>query len=204
MQELNCPNCGDAIVSRIVTSKVAVCASCDTSLILDGGHVAQAGTAGVMHDAPCLLRLGEHFEHQRTSYAILGHARFDYGQGWWDEFWTMTEDGEGAWVSVDEGDVVIQKPVPDRDRPDNAFAPKVGTMVKSGRSEFIITERSKATCLAIRGEFPEMLNVGQVYTYINCRGSGGELLSGEFSTGAPDWYFGHWIDPYQIDGRPAT
>lgn len=197
METNNCPNCGDSLPESFGAAKMATCPSCETTLVIDGAHVQNAGSSGEMHDAPALLTLGQFVQAKGAEYQVLGHVRFDYGRGWWDEFWVQGAKGD-TWISVDEGDVVLQKAIRKADNPENVRPPKLGEHVIANYRSYRVTETGTATCIAVRGVFPEVLNVGAVHQYVNCAGKHGLLLSGEFSEGAPDWYFGAWLDPFEL------
>ena len=108
MVQIACPNCGDRIDLRDGV-RMLTCPSCGTTLLYEDAVVRQAGSAGVMHDAPLLFGIGDRVRCPAGIFDILGHARFDYGRGWWDEFWALDEDGHPAWLSIDEGDVAVQR-----------------------------------------------------------------------------------------------
>jgi hypothetical protein len=176
---------------------MATCPSCETTLIIDGTHVQNAGSSGEMHDVPALLKLGQSIRAKGIEYQIMGHARFDYGRGWWDEFWVQGSNND-SWISVDEGDVVLQRALRRADCPENTTPPKLGEYVIAEYRNYRVTEAGTATCTAVRGVFPEVLSVGARHHYVNCTGKHGLLLSGEFSDGSPDWYFGAWLDPFDF------
>ena len=198
MAVLNCPNCGYDLESRFAAAKMTTCASCQTTLFLESGHVRDAGSSGEMHDAPLLFQVGQSVSTNAETYNIIGHARFSYGPGWWDEFFAVMQDGEEVWISVDEGDVIVQRLLPRDAAPSITKPPKLGAYVTTRMDNYRVTETDTATCVALRGEFPEIIKIGMTYLYVNCQGDDDILLSGEFSTGAPDWYTGVWLDQYNL------
>lgn len=197
MPDLNCPNCGTSLPAAFSVAKMATCPSCDTTLFLDGAAIRDAGQSGEMHDAPLLMRLGDAVRVKQDIYDVLGHARFDYGRGWWDEFWVQGAGGD-AWISVDEGDVIFQRPAASGTYPSMTQPPALGERFEVFGTRFRVTEAASAVCIAVRGMFAEELKVGSHFSYVNCTSADGSLLSGEFSTGAPDWYYGDWLDPFEL------
>lgn len=199
MRVLNCPNCGSDLESRFAAVKMTTCASCETTLYLESDHFRDAGSSGEMHDVPLLFQVGKTVRTGADTHTIIGHARFSYGTGWWDEFFATTEKGEEVWLSVDEGDVVVQRALSPGAAPDIWEPPELGAFLSIHGAKYRVTERETAICIALRGEFPEVLEIGATYEFVNCQGEDGTLLSGEFSTGAPDWYSGAWLDQYTIE-----
>jgi Domain of unknown function (DUF4178) len=198
MSQYNCPNCGNKLSPQLPLAKMTTCDSCATSLFLDDGQVRNLGSSGEFHDSPLLFRLRDQFTLLGLKYEIFGHACFDYGPGCWDEFWTMDERGKGAWISVDEGELILQREWPEAATLDLNKVPKLGDTVKVVWEKFHVVEADEATCIAVRGDFPEVLKVRERYSFVNCLNEHGELLSGEFSDGSSEWYKGVWIDPFDI------
>ncbi len=203
MVQIACPNCGDRIDLRDGV-RMLTCPSCGTTLLYEDAVVRQAGSAGVMHDAPLLFGIGDRVRCPAGVFDILGHARFDYGRGWWDEFWALDGDGHPAWLSIDEGDIAVQR----RDR--TARGPKSGASLRLGDAfshkseDYRVTEVDEAKCIALRGEFDEPLSVGETYRFVNAQSRGGRLLSGEFSGDDAMWFEGRWIDPFDITVERGT
>ncbi len=180
------------------------CPSCGTTLYVDGAQLHDAGNAGQMHDGPALFGVGDAVRLGKALIQITGHARFSYGRGWWDEYWGFDEDQRGCWVSVDEGDVVLQYPITKDFWPRVARTARVGTPFRYRDDDWQVTEADAAECVALRGSFGEQLEVGETYTFLNASGPGGELLSGEFWEGGQSWYVGYWFDPFDVVVRVDT
>ncbi|WP_236626222.1 DUF4178 domain-containing protein [Actibacterium mucosum] len=155
-----------------------------------------AGEQGVMHDAPMLFGVGDLVINGGVTVAIHGHARFSYGRGFWDEFWGLDEAQNPVWISVDEGDVVLQRKV--HEAPIDARA-SMGTTFNMMDVEYTVTERETAECVAVRGSFDEELAVGETFTFLNCTGEYGGLASGEFWPQGEAWFVGRWLDPFEIE-----
>ena len=204
MAEMNCPNCGSGLDPKFGAAKMTTCPSCSTTLYLTGAHIKNAGSSGEMHDSPLLIKVGQLVDVGAKTYNVLGHARFDYGRGWWDEFFAISEGGGAFWISVDEGDIVLQEPLPKNEAPNLTSRPRLGASLEVFGSHFRVSEHAEATCIAVRGDFPEVLYVGAQHTYVNCQGQDGLILSGEFSSGTPDWYIGQWLDPFELQIRVAA
>ena len=177
---------------------MTTCDACATTLYLRDNGFLNAGSAGEMHTGPMLIKIGDTVRIDGGVFDIIGHARFDYGPGWWDEFYAIDGAGKGAWVSVDEGEVILQRPVSETLTGTPRAAPQLGATFRVNGYTYRVTERDTATCIAVRGEFPETLTVGEVYNFINARNPYSEVLSGEFSADGVQWFIGKWIDPFEI------
>lgn len=177
---------------------MATCDACGTTLYLRDNGFLNAGTAGEMHEGPMLFVLGDHVILNGDRFETLGHARFDYGPGWWDEFYARDGNGLGAWISVDEGEVILQRDIDANMSGAPKTAPRLGQVFRVNGHDYRVTERDDAECIAVRGEFPDTLTVGEKYKFINATNEYADILSGEFSADEIKWYIGQWIDPYDV------
>ncbi len=166
--------------------------------MLNDETASVAGDQGVMHDAPLLFGVGDRVVMGRTSTRILGHARYSYGRGFWDEFCGVNEAGKTCWISVDEGDVVRQTRLQADDAPKNQPPFKPGETLYFDSATFTVTEVESAECIALRGQFDEALNVGETYQFVNASAGDEALLSGEFWGQSAAWFYGRWYDPFDI------
>ncbi len=173
------------------------CTHCGTTNVLRDEVWELAGTGGVMQDAPSLVRIGEQVEVEGLTLMPVGHARFGYGRGWWDEFWCLDGEGEGHWLSADEGDYALERPLAPGDWP-SGFRPSLGATVTIRGETFRVTEAETAVCLAVRGEFPEELEIDEAHLYFDLAGPGGQIATFERWEDGEAWTFGVWLDPWDL------
>jgi len=196
----DCPNCGAELSTRLRSTKLVACDYCDSNVFLEDDAVRLAGKQGVMAEHPSILRLHQSFTYRAWDFMPIGVARFDYGQGFWDEWWVLGGDGEGRWISVDEGDFALEEPI-EIDKTPSAFELVPGRAIQLEGHDLYVTEKGKATCVAIKGELPEALSVGDSYTYFHLSGEGGLLYTLEIDRGRAAGHRGRWIDPFDIKVR---
>ncbi len=192
-----CPNCGDELTANLLNALTVTCESCQSTVYLLDDRLIKAGSAGVMHDAPTLLELNDQVVIEGVCYTALGHARFSYGAGWWDEYWLVPEQGDGRWLSADEGDIALQIPVDNK--PDvSSSTGVIGDIIHYQSTRYTLTEIDAGECTALRGSFPEQMAVGDKFTYVNFTSIAGDLLSREVHAGSETWFEGRWIDPFEL------
>lgn len=196
----SCPNCGAELRARLRSTKLVACDYCDSNVFLEDDVVRLAGKQGVMAEYPSLLQLHQSFSYRGWDFMPIGMARFDYGQGFWDEWWVMGGDGEGRWLSVDEGDFALEEPV-DIEKTPSAFELVPGRAIRIDGHDVYVTEKGKATCIGIKGELPEALSAGDTYTYFHLSGTGGLLYTLEIDRGRAAIHRGRWIDPFRVEVR---
>jgi DNA-directed RNA polymerase subunit RPC12/RpoP len=194
----SCPNCGAELEVRLRSTRLIACSYCDSSVFLEDDAVRLAGKQGVMADYPSLIRMRENYRYRGWQFMAVGRARFDYGQGFWDEWWVMGGGGEGRWLSVDEGDFALEEPVELEWTP-SPFELAPGRAITIAGEDLVVTEQGRATCLAVEGELPELLEVGDSYSYFHLSGPGGRLYTLEVDRGRAAVHRGHWLDPFEIE-----
>jgi hypothetical protein len=203
---VTCPNCGYGFENLRKSTRMFDCPSCGTTIFQDADTWKPLGNNGEMHDYQMLFGMGDTVTAEGVKFIIQGHARYDYGRGTWDEMYGETSQGKGAWISIDEGDVVVQYPYEGQSGPRRSDPPAVGEKVTYSRVDYTVTEGASAKCIAVRGQFPELVQVGDEHYFVNASGPTGQLLSGEFWEGGHQWYDGVWLDPFtlKIDRQDGT
>lgn len=198
MQTHRCPNCGTTVEPLLNTVRMTTCPSCGSTLFLEGERTRLVGEQGVMHDVPLLVGIGDRVRLGAEDVTLHGHARYSYGRGSWDEFWGLDSTGAPVWLSIDEGDVVLQRALakPPTRRHAGPLGP--GSVLDLAGEAFRVVEEETATCKALRGSFDEALTVGETYRFVSAQSRNGALLSGEFPDGGERWYLGRWYDPFTI------
>jgi len=199
---MTCPNCGAALSATLTRAKMVACEYCESTVVLEDDALRSAGEKGVMAQEPSLFVLGREITYNSERFLPVGHARFSYGTGWWDEFWAINSAGDGVWISVDEGEIAVEMPY-DIAIPYTPAQLQKNARVILGDETFTVTEADSATCTALRGEFPETLHVGQRYEYWHLSGPRGRLVTLEYSDGEFAASEGMWIDPYLIRSENA-
>lgn len=193
-EDLNCPNCGTLLPPLLQFAKMVDCTSCGTTILMQDAGLLAAGTHGVMVEAPSLLKLGEEVQIGSARFIPVGHIRFDYGAGWWDEFYCLDLSGlSPVWISADEGDYAFERLLPRSDWP-----VITGRRVQFSGTDYMLAEQDEATCIAFRGQLPEVIALGEMHHYRNFTGPDGLALSQEVWDGGEAWFAGDWLDPWAI------
>lgn len=192
-QSFNCPQCGDALARQFRHAKLIVCQSCDSTIFLEDDAVRLAGKQSALTPMMSLLKLNVPFEYQHQTYVPIGHVRYRYDRGYWDEWWVIGGDGKGIWVSVDEGDFAFETEIKlkeDIKYPSLILGRKIGS--------WIVTELDRAYCEGYEGELPEVIEAGESFDYAHLSGPKGALMTLEFPPSGLVAYKGKWIDPFEV------
>lgn len=182
-------------------AKLTVCEQCDSTIFLEDDSVKLAGKSAVLSKRPSLIQLRQPFSYRHTVYTPVGYIRYDYGYGYWDEWWVLDNSGQGVWMSVDEGDFAFEYPEKVSDNTNVPDFQQMGTgkKVTVFGKEWTVTERGSAVCEGFRGELPEIIEAGETFDYVHLSGPQKELVTLEYFEEDEIYaYRGKWVDPFEI------
>jgi len=192
-KQLKCPSCGYPLPIYFKYSKLIRCPSCGSDIFLEDEAVKVMGKSSVLSDEPSLIKLHKVVEIEGREYIAVGHLRFTTGPYFWDEWWMMS-DGEGYWISVDDGDYILEREIKYSLSTTNPEDFKLGREF----GEWIVTEIGEGICEGFEGELPEIIKPGDKYLYAHLSRSDGEMMTVEFLSSGARLYRGEWLDPYEI------
>ncbi len=192
---INCPQCGDALPLYFSYAKIAQCDSCKSTIFIEDEAVRLAGESSVLSDEVSLIKLNTPFFYEAKSYLPIGMIRYSYGRGFWEEWWLDDNLGGSLWLSVDEGDMVLEKLVDSKYEPSIFDSAKVGDMIEAG---WMISEIGDAVCDGFVGSLPHIVTKGSSYKYIHLSGANARLQTLELIDSTVYTYSGKWINSYNI------
>lgn len=194
----NCPVCGAPAPDQLQFAKLLVCSSCKTSLFLEDNAVKHAGVKSVVIDQPSIFSVGQTYRYRSWEFYTLGRIQFDYGGGYWDEWWVKNQNGKGMWVSVDEGDIAIESPMTVKNPIPECESLEVGQSIDLDGLQLLVTEKNNCECIALEGQLPEVIFPGDEHQYVHLSASKGVLYTIECFGEESLLFKGSWIDPFDI------
>ncbi|HPE59450.1 MAG TPA: DUF4178 domain-containing protein [Thiolinea sp.] len=199
----HCPNCGAELPLRFRYAKMAVCEHCDSTLFLEDDGMRLAGTRSVLAAMPSLIQLGQGFSYDTRDYLPVGHLRYRYKLGFWDEWWILDRNGDGLWLSVDEGDFVFEQPLQPERLPATPLPGfkqlQLNRSVRLLEQDWTVTERDRGHCEGFRGQLPARVTEGESFFYAHLSGPDASLLTLEYpQDGSVNVSRGYWVDPFEI------
>jgi len=194
-KHMNCPQCGAALALYFKHTKLIQCESCKSSIFLENDAVQSAGDSAVLAPELSLIQLNTPFLYKQKSYLPIGMIRYSYGRGFWEEWWIKDTQNNAYWLSIDEGDLVLEEEIP------VAYSPEVfNSLYLKQRLEggWIVTEKGTATCEGFSGSLPKKVSKGSTYSYVHLSGKNAVLQTIEKSQETMHAYSGVWINPFDI------
>jgi ribosomal protein S27AE len=190
----NCPQCGDTLEIHFKYSKIIKCSSCSSSIFLEDDQTRLIGESSVLSPEPSVIRLHNAFDYQNKTYMPLGKIRYSYGRGFWEEWFLKSESNKEYWLSIDEGDFVLEEkielPLPIKASKDLHLGKRYG--------QYVVTQKGEGRCIGFEGELPKTIQIGEVHDYIHLSQGGGKLVTLEFTQNTIETFKGQWIDPLEI------
>lgn len=193
-REINCPQCGDILPIHFSFSKLAQCSSCGSHIFLEDESARLAGEQSVLSLEPSLVQMHKSFAYGDKVYTVLGHIRYGVGRNVWDEWWITDRNSNGYWLSVDDGDYIIEKEL--------KFTLSIYSMkdltLDKEIDGWLVTEIGEGRCLGFEGELPEIVEVGEVHHFAHLSRDNGKMMTVEIFSKTKKLYRGRWLDPYDI------
>lgn len=183
-KKISCTSCGGEITLHYAFSKSAVCPYCGLSTyITPDGAVAQESNKVVLVDYGSPFSLGTSGkltrkvknETKKENFLIIGRLRFEYEDGFWDEWMLLLNDqpDQVYWLQETEGrfNLMVSKPIPLSIAPAFEKA-KVGTVFTYEKKKIFIRAKSWAKVVGAEGESAFELSVGSKADFIDgiCEG----------------------------------
>ena len=193
-RDINCPQCGDKLPLHFTYTKLAQCYSCGSHIFLDDEGARLAGKQSVLSLEPSLIVLNQDFAYEHKVYTPVGHIRYKFKRYIWDEWWIVDRNGNGYWLSVDDGDYVLEKEISFNLPIYSNKEIKLDQEIKG----WSVTEIGEGECLGYEGELPEILEIGEKHHYAQLSKSHGEMMTVEFFGKTKKLYSGKWLDAYGI------
>ncbi|MCP3868809.1 MAG: DUF4178 domain-containing protein [Gammaproteobacteria bacterium] len=200
-RRFNCTGCGALLPRRLRYSKLVVCDNCRSILYLHSDAIDNLGTQAALAEHPSLFQHHHRFGYRNMVLEPLGMVRYGYGRGYWEEWWCLDDKGHEYWISVDEGDFVMeQRQSIDTGLP-KANRLKPGKKVTLLHESWTVTELGNAEFQGMKGELPERVNMSRRFFYAHLERPGSRLITLEYDDpeGIPDLYLGEWMDPFEIE-----
>lgn len=194
-KSINCPQCGNTLALYFKHTKLIQCNSCKSNIFLENDAARLAGDSSVLKEEPSILSLNEPFIFKQKSYLPLGKIRYSYGRGFWEEWWTKDKQNNEFWLSIDEGDLVLEQKIESQYDHGLLETLHVGTIIMD---EWVVTEIGTATCEGFEGSLPKKVLKGNQYRYVHLSGKDAALQTLEFGEDGVEVYLGRWISPFDI------
>jgi hypothetical protein len=195
---LTCPSCGNVINQVTRSPQLIVCPACNSTQLLTNGKMEDVGKSAILTDMPSIFEMYKTYKYQDWKFTPAGRVRYDYGDGYWDEWFVRSDNGKETWISVDEGDIAIESLVKKNLSIPGFDEIKVGGALMINRTRMTVMEKNTATMIGAQGELPFKIVPNDSYQYIDLLGPKRLAFTIEYQEGQVNCYKGVWVDPFEI------
>lgn len=194
MFKLACPACGAEVRFRSATSAMAVCEYCRSTLLREGDAVRDAGKMAVALEDYSPIRITTSGIYAGRAFGVVGRIQLRYEDGFWNEWYILFDDGEGAWLSDASGQyaVTLDTGLADGAPPFRQIVP--GGQYTWDGTTYTAADLRTARCTAGEGELPFQVGPGWEARVADYR-QGVRFLTLDYSDGdTPRRYAGKAVE----------
>ena len=205
VREFECPACGAPVPLARPGSRTLVCGYCGQTSHLNADSLEAVGDKHLLIDYGSVFGLGQQGQLGGRDFMVLGRMRFDYEDGFWDEWYLQfLDDGTEAWVQEDDGSFVLFRQEAQLSQPVVYAQIEVGrrTDFESPWEDVFVTSKSYATVNGGEGELPFRIIPGEAATFVDGIW-GGKLLSVELLPDETPLFIGQPLDLDQVQLGPS-
>lgn len=196
---VTCPSCGNIIKPETRSPQLLVCPACNTVNLLENGRLEDVGKSACLTEEPSIFEIHKRYKYKDWKFTPVGRVRYDFGDGYWEEWYVRDDAGKEAWVSVDEGEIAIEKPFGKNLKLPAFEEIKVGGAIMINRQRMTVIEKNSCTCVGAQGELPFKAVIGETYNYIDLLGQRRASFTIEYEEDNKVACFkGIWIDAFDI------
>ena len=197
--KIQCGTCG---AEQQVVNPAAVsvqCPYCDSISMLVDKDWKPTGKKSRLSQGFSRLYCGALCTIHGNDYRVVGRVRYSYGKGFWDEWYALTDTGEGSWITEDDHEFSVQVEVPFEQVSADLQNLAVGDELVIGEHTYRILERGQAVCLGLEGELPKGLLPDETYRYADGGSLDGTYALGiEYDDTPPTIFVGRWVEAKDI------
>jgi len=162
--------------------------------VRDGEALRKVGQSADLFDDHSPLQRGVTGVAQGEGFALVGRLQYRYGQGTWNEWHALFDNGRSGWLSEDNGAYVLGF-----DQPVNEVLPSgdkliVGHALTVGQRRWHVASVTVAKLIAAEGELPAPPNLERGFVVADLRAAGGEVGTLDYSRkDKPLWSVGRSV-----------
>jgi hypothetical protein len=177
---------------------MVVCPACNSTHLLSGNQLENVGKSAILTDFPSIFQIHQTYLHKDWRFTTVGRVRYDYGDGWWDEWFVRSDGGKESWVSVDEGDIATESLIQKNPKVPTFDELVIGSNVTINRIRMQVVEKNICTMVGAQGELPFKIIPNETYHYADLLGPKRLAFTIEYQNDRVECYKGVWIDPFEI------
>ena len=190
----NCPNCGAPIQFRWSSAVQTTCEFCHSILVRTDVDLKKVGVVADLPSDSSPLQIGSEGQYQNKSFVVVGRIIYEYGQGGWNEWHVVYNDGSSGWLSDAQleydlsGITTPPSPLPERDTLQR------GQPFFWNNKRFEMTSLTIARYKGVQGELPFEYWDKEDCVFADLRTATGDFATIDYSENPPLLFLGRAVD----------
>jgi len=189
-----CPQCGAKIRFRWSSAVQTVCEYCRSILIRHDVDIARVGEVADLPPDSSPIQVNTEGIYNNKAFVVAGRILYEYGQGGWNEWHLVFQDGASGWLS----DAQAQYAVSFLAEPDTPL-PSPGAVSRSQKYTFKgvsyeVTSRSEARYRGVEGELPFEYWDKEEVLFADLRSTGSRFATIDYSGETPLLFLGEAVE----------
>jgi predicted RNA-binding Zn-ribbon protein involved in translation (DUF1610 family) len=198
-QVVSCTSCGGEVPVATKAARVASCPYCENLLIVNEEAVRSLGKMALLAETPSCLAVGWRARCLGREIEVLGRIQYRYRSGLWDEWWVrFADDGSYGWISQDEGEYMLERPLPERVRAPEYDRARPGDRFSIGRQKLWVEEKDEAVMVGLQGELPRDVRPGGTMRYLDLTDNKRKVTFEYFADGSREGFVGQYLKPRDL------
>lgn len=187
--KLQCPSCGAAVEVKNKGSLFVVCPYCSTTSNRKDQDLEAYGKVAELQDDGSPFQLGTTGRYQDRPFEFIGRIQLKLDTGFWNEWHVQYANGESAWLSEAQGNLMFTKEEAVSDIPAlESLEP--GKEVQVGGKGWEVKEVQSATCVSGEGELPFAFDGGYETNVADLVDAEGNFATLDYADDPPKFYTG--------------
>jgi hypothetical protein len=205
MADYPCPSCGAPVTLRSNASLSAVCGYCQTLVVRRGVEVEAIGKVAELPPDMTPFQVGTQAYDGKTAFGIVGRLRLAWADGFWNEWFFVTDDGRKGWLAEAQGTYAISyelaepphantRAAVDRWVQDPGRSAIIGNSVTLAGKSYTVTDIKKVACVSCEGELPVISPSGHRALTFDLMGAPDAFATIEVSDEGRRYFTGRYVE----------
>ena len=164
---------------RAGSTLVSVCPQCRSAVARKGVDLQAIGKVAELVPTSSPFRLGLSAKPKKgvRPFTFVGRLQLSTGEGAWDEWHVLFDDGSYGWLAETQGEFYLMLPVRPPKVPEFTEIQPAMRLDLGAYGVFVVIDRRQALYVAAEGELPFAAPPGSVFMYADLSGQDGSLAT---------------------------
>lgn len=199
MKQFSCPSCSSAVTFKSEHSVYATCESCDSLLVRHDVNLDLIGKVAELQQDGSPLKVGTQGVYNGVRFEISGRIQVTYGDGFWNEWYLIYENGQTGWLGEAMGEYFVSFQREVQGELPHYPGLQVGLSMTLDNEEFVVTGLMTSRVVSFEGELPFIMKQDYDLPAADLRSASGRAATLDFSEEQPILFLGQYLDFSELE-----